>query len=520
MADPRWGLGGSASTAARIALCAALASCGGSSPHQTPDGGSPDGAADGPGPGDVDSGIDAAGAVPPATVGEACQQLNEAIAQRAARCSGGTLADWRTFEATYTDCAAYERHAAEGLVEYHREAWAACLQRFQAACTAPDPFPCQYQVLLGKVPDGQRCADFEVCGPTSGCIQLGGDACSGVCGRLAVENEPCGIHCGDGAPCFDGALCGNDLFCLDGTCTKSKGLGEACGGAQSIACAQGLFCDVGPAGSGGTGTCGRRVAGGACRSDDACLASEFCQAGTCAGRRTAGAPCGDAPTACVPWTSCATLGPQTCTPSGRLDQPCGQQPDGSFLQCLSGNCGPAGCLPPAATAGQSCGTAGCAPGSACNSGSGSGTCVACPSGGAPPPVDAGTACTDLANLGATVTEAAATGMQPAPAGGTVADGTYVLTKWEIYPPGSASVPAQHRITFRLTGTHMEIVADSSDNPAGVRGVATFTTAAASPSATIAYECGQQGSFTYGYTVTAGGMVLSDSQGNVQTYARQ
>jgi hypothetical protein len=513
MADRCWGHGGSVATVARIALWAALASCGGSSPLQKSDGGSPEaGSPDG-------GGTDGAALVAPATVGEACQQLNEATAQRTARCSGGALDDWRMYQTTFADCAAYERHAAEGFVAYHPEAWAACLQKFQAPCTDPDPYPCQYEVLLGKVPDGQRCADFEVCGPISGCIQVGADACSGVCGRLALENEPCGFHCGDGPPCIDAAVCGTDLFCLDGTCVKSKGIGEACGGAQSVACTQGLFCDVDPADVAGNGTCARRASGGACRSDDACLASESCQAGTCAPRRTAGAPCDGAPTACVPWTSCALLGPPTCQPSGRLDQPCGQQPDGSFQQCLSGNCGPAGCLPPAAAAGASCGTAGCAPGTACNSSTpGAGTCMACPSGGALPPIDAGTACTDLANVGATVTEVAATGTLPAPAGGTVADGTYVLVGWQIYPPGSASVPAQHRITFRLTGTRMEIVAEGSDNPAGVRGTATFTTE--TTNATITYDCGPQGSFTYGYTVTPVGLALADSQGNVQTYIQQ
>src|SRR5215467_133195 len=132
MVDPRWGQRGSAATVARIALWAALAGCGGSSPQQQPDGGPPDGGGAG---GTTDAGADTTPAPAPATVGEACQQLDEAIAQRSARCSGGTLADWRMYEATFADCAAYERHAAEGFVEYHLEAWAACLQKFQAPCT-------------------------------------------------------------------------------------------------------------------------------------------------------------------------------------------------------------------------------------------------------------------------------------------------------------------------------------------------------------------------------------------------
>src|SRR5262245_43354545 len=62
----------------------------------------------------------------PATAGEACQQINEAAARLAARCSGGSLDDWRAYESATLDCAAYDRHVAEGLVEYLPAGFATC----------------------------------------------------------------------------------------------------------------------------------------------------------------------------------------------------------------------------------------------------------------------------------------------------------------------------------------------------------------------------------------------------------
>jgi len=165
--------------------------------------------ADGPGP-------DAGG--PPASAGLACQALNEAEAQFGARCTGGALADWRALEASITDCGAYDRHVAEGLVEYHPEAFAACLQKTQAPCDEANPYPCRYEVLLGKVPDGQSCRDYEVCGPVSSCVNLSVDMCGDVCARFGNEGEPCGLHCGPGPLCLEGSYCTSGLYCASGIC--------------------------------------------------------------------------------------------------------------------------------------------------------------------------------------------------------------------------------------------------------------------------------------------------------------
>src|SRR5262249_18801615 len=149
-------------------------------------------------------------------------------------------------ETSSTDCAAYDRHVTEGLVEYHPELLPACLQKFALPCEEANPYPCQFEVLRGKVADGQPCEDFEACGVVSGCINTGRDACGAGCVRLGAESEACGAYCGGASPCLDIPLCGSGLFCLDGTCAKTKGVGETCAGPQAVQCGFGLFCDADP----------------------------------------------------------------------------------------------------------------------------------------------------------------------------------------------------------------------------------------------------------------------------------
>jgi hypothetical protein len=329
---------------------------------------------------------DRATADPPASAGMACQTLNEAAAQLGARCSGGSLADWRTFQASTTDCAAYDRHVAEGMVEYHPELFAACLQKFQASCDEPGPYPCQYEVLLGKVADGQGCRDFEVCGPVSACANLGSSLCGDICLRFGNENEPCGIHCGPGAPCFAASLCTTGLYCSNGTCVKSKQLGEVCGGADGVACVDELFCKrADPADLASAGTCARRVAGGPCDDDSACPHTQFCQAGTCVARRSAGATCADASSACQLWTNCDDLGTRTCVPAGRTGQACAIPTGSAFPStCITGQCDGTTCQPQSLV-GEPCAIAACGQGTFCEATSQS--CVSCDvfDGGVPLP---------------------------------------------------------------------------------------------------------------------------------------
>jgi hypothetical protein len=83
-------------------------------------------------------------------------------------------------------------------------------------------------------------------------------------------------------------------------------------------------------------------------------------------------------------------------------------------------------------------------------------------------VDAGSMCNDVVNIAppflATYPDAAL----PAPAGGTILDGTYFSTKVAIYPGGSAEAPDRmHQETFTISHmTPTKIVIESSSRNSG------------------------------------------------------
>src|SRR5690349_6101375 len=70
----------------------------------------------------------------PARASGACVALHAAAAASIARCNGGTAADWLAFETSYEDCAAYDRHVAEGTVVYARDEFDTCLAQYDLPC--------------------------------------------------------------------------------------------------------------------------------------------------------------------------------------------------------------------------------------------------------------------------------------------------------------------------------------------------------------------------------------------------
>jgi hypothetical protein len=303
----------------------------------------------------------------PATALEACQQLNEAEAQLHARCLGGAVADWRMVAAGSMECTRYARHVAEGSVEYRPEGWAACLAKYNLPCQFANPYPCYFEILHGKIPDGQHCEDTDVCGTVSACINISAATCGEVCIRLGNENENCGFYCGATTPCLDYPFCASGLTCVEHVCVKAKGAGDACGGPEQMQCLFGLGCDVDPADTEGFGTCVVLTAGRACLSDGGCLATEFCLGGTCTLRRGAGQTCADAPTACG--------GAGTCVRAGHVGEACANWwPGGQSVGCVNAFCDGTNCQP-IATANQSCIGTSCAVGTSCDSSTN--TCRAC-----------------------------------------------------------------------------------------------------------------------------------------------
>jgi len=240
----------------------------------------------------------------PATASAACRALHGVSATRSARCLGGAQADWEAYMASQDDCAAYDRHVAQHQVAYVPAGWDACVAEYDGPCDKMIS-NCFYEILHGLVADGQHCQDTEVCGTYSACFSVSGATCGEVCVRAPKENEACGLHCDNsGTPCIDLPVCFFDLSCQNGICAKVKTTGAACGGGDPLPCSITQHCTADPADPASTGTCQPRAPGGPCHVDNDCPGTEFCLAGTCTIRRALGQSCADAPEGCVPWTVC------------------------------------------------------------------------------------------------------------------------------------------------------------------------------------------------------------------------
>jgi hypothetical protein len=130
----------------------------------------------------------------------------------------------------------------------------------------------------------------------------------------------------------------------------------------------------------------------------------------------------------------------------------------------------------------------------------------------------GAGCSTIENVGQSVTQVAATGLPPTPMGGTILDGTYVLTKSEAYPPVTVDTPDQSSETLQIAGAQMSIAITSDAYPAGLQGMAALATSGTD--LTISWLCGASGSFDQQYTATATELVLISPPGDVQTYIKQ
>jgi len=234
----------------------------------------------------------------------ACAQFQFESSNRAARCSGGSVNDWAAYEASFETCAAYDQHVRDGQVQYRRNQFDACIAKYDLPCDA-DITNCRYEVLHGLVADGQPCRDTEVCDTNSACFNVSNTACGEVCARAAGEGEACGFYCGGTTPCFDVPFCyPTNLSCVNSVCVKRKAVGAACGGGDPVPCGPTTYCSADPADAASTGTCVAIVAGGPCRADAECPLTDFCMQGTCTARRRLGDSCADAPTSCVSWIAC------------------------------------------------------------------------------------------------------------------------------------------------------------------------------------------------------------------------
>jgi hypothetical protein len=117
----------------------------------------------------------------------------------------------------------------------------------------------------------------------------------------------------------------------------------------------------------------------------------------------------------------------------------------------------------------------------------------------------------------TVSETQVNTAYPSAAGGTIADGTYDLVRFEVYAPATADDHVRAR-RFVISGdTIVSIEVD--DGVADPIQGGTFTTSGTNIS--FAISCPQEGAVTLPYTVSGDELWLFDpSEPNVQVYALQ
>ncbi len=214
-----------------------------------------------------------------------------------------------------------EDAVAAGRLAYDDRAAGACIDATRHANCLATPFtdPSCGEIFTGLLGEGATCTSDYECAGGGGCGGTTCDAqcCLGSCGppltgqppdppQLARVGESCTTHqdCVLGAYCETDGRCTpmpdaegerclfgcarGDLYCdtTDLVCHRYGAAGESCDPAGQTA----PPCD--PSWSFCDGVCTPRPGPGeACDDTRVCIASSFCDGGTCRAREAAGAPC-------------------------------------------------------------------------------------------------------------------------------------------------------------------------------------------------------------------------------------
>lgn len=213
----------------------------------------------------------------------ACQAYAEASCNRSATCS-------KTFFASYSSVAQCSTHVAAACqaalalpdTGFSTDAVNACREAMAgAACIATTPAACSD--IHGARGEGRPCAEDIQC--ASGYCNGEADLKCGSCAAVAASGEACdskkpcgfGLTCKagtgsggsgttgtcvaklqPGSTCAAGDSCVSPYTCRNGTCSPPAGKGEPCSLSGGNACdsSQGLSCQLGSGGAGGSGTMG------------------------------------------------------------------------------------------------------------------------------------------------------------------------------------------------------------------------------------------------------------------------
>jgi len=125
-------------------------------------------------------------------------------------------------------------------------------------------------------------------------------------------------------------------------------------------------------------------------------------------------------------------------------------------------------------------------------------------------------CTEPPAPSSPVTETQMTTEYPEATGGTIVDGTYELTRFEIYPPDSSDDSVRARLLQFDKGTIASVMKDG--NSTTVIG-GTYTTSG--NTITVQVTCPQKTQFTLKYSVSGDEFWFQPpDENNVQVYVRQ
>lgn len=131
-------------------------------------------------------------------------------------------------------------------------------------------------------------------------------------------------------------------------------------------------------------------------------------------------------------------------------------------------------------------------------------------------------CNAVVNGASVIGETAGVGTRPTPLGGTIADGTYFLTKHEVFPPGNPGATTRKR-TIVFTGNTFETHEDDPGRQDS-QGTGTYTTSGSMITFTVDCFGGASvlatNTVPYTATATTFATFAKDADGDVFTSTKQ
>jgi hypothetical protein len=196
---------------------------------------------------------------------------------------------------------------------------------------------------------------------------------------------------------------------------------------------------------------------------------------------------------------------------------CGSDDDGSGGSAGSGGTTTGGSGGAAGGGGATTGGSGGTAGGTTTGGTGGVAGGGGAAGGAATGGAGGQACNSVALLGSAVGQTSGTGAAPTPQGGTLVDGTWVLTKSEVYSGTPDTSTSQ--ITFTTAGGKAQVVVKTATSVERVN----YDMTVNGTSLTAKETCPGSSEYSYGFTATATEFTEFIAAGNatqVNTYTKQ